>query len=121
MAQLDGEVTDVLGQTVNAGDQIAGAFRIGNVAVLRVGTVLGFAERGNKLTVRVQWHHQSNEFKGGREEVDIVGAIEAKLTRFVKINSAIQSGFNVAASPVHSIEAANDGQEAAAEVPVVNP
>lgn len=79
MSQKDGKVLDVLGNEVKVGDDIAGAFRIGNVAVLRVGTVLGFAQRGRKLTVRVQWKHSS------QSEADVVGAIEADLTRFVRL------------------------------------
>jgi hypothetical protein len=79
---VPGTVEDLLGNPVAVRDQIAGAFRIGNVAVLRVGTVLGFGERGNKLTVKVQWHHDS-QYPG-----ETVGAIEADLKRFVKIQNA---------------------------------
>lgn len=101
MSDFNGEVEDVLGSTIRVGDTVAGAFRIGNVAVLRVGTVLGFAERANRLTVRVQWQHSSRSYEG-----EIVGAIEADLHRFVKIN---------APQSAESITALNDS------VPVVNP
>lgn len=84
MTERAGLVTDVLGNDIKVGDQIAGAFRIGNVAVLRVGVVLGFAERGRKLTVKVQWHHSSQ-----KREDEIIGAIEADLTRFVKLNAGL--------------------------------
>lgn len=75
------EVRDILGQVILEGDEVAAAFRTGNVAELRVGTVLGFGERGNELTVKVRWHKSS----GRERDVDIIGGIEADLVRFVKI------------------------------------
>lgn len=82
-----GEVTDLLGASVQIGDRIAAAFRIGNVAVLRVGTVLGFGERSNELTIRVQWEQESSGH--GPEETAKVGSIEARLARFVKVSGNI--------------------------------
>jgi hypothetical protein len=85
------EINDLEGNTINPGDRVAGAFRIGNVAVLRTGTVQGFGERGNNVTVIVNWDHDS-EYAGRSESwrrlqsaVDITGAIEADKLRFVKI------------------------------------
>lgn len=78
-------VADVLGQDVEIGDTVAGAFRLGNIAVLRVGTVTGFGERANRLTVKVKWHTESAG--NGPEVININGAIEAELYRFVRIGS----------------------------------
>lgn len=77
------EVVDVLGVPVNPGDRVAGAFRSSNRAILRVGEVISFGERGNRLTVNVRWVRESAE--GAGLNVDIVGGIEAELFRFVKI------------------------------------
>lgn len=89
---IPGSVEDLLGNPVVPGDTVAGAFRIGNVAVLRVGTVLGFGERGNKLTVKVQWDKTSNPYGGSdAKDVSIFGGIEAELKRFVKIGSVIRA------------------------------
>lgn len=86
---IPGVVEDLLGNPVQPGDEVVGAFRIGNVAVLRVGTVLGFGERANRLTVRVRWHDSSNPYGGKDPEViEKTGAIEAELKRFVKLSSA---------------------------------
>lgn len=82
-------VQDLLGNDVVVGDQVAGAFRIGNTAKLRVGTVLGFGTRGSKDTVKVQWHDESS-WDGGKA-VNTVGAIEVGLKRFVKITQALPS------------------------------
>lgn len=80
---IPGVVEDLLGNPVQPGDEVVGAFRIGNVAVLRVGTVRGFGERANALTVRVAWHTDSNDGTIAKH-----GAIEAELKRFVKLSSA---------------------------------
>lgn len=84
------EVKDILGQVILKGDTIAAAFRTGNTAELRVGTVLGFGERGNELTVKTQWHKSSRGYGNNTiaQDVDIVGEIEAGLVRFVKIAEA---------------------------------
>lgn len=76
------EIKDVLGQVVEPGDTIAAAFRTGNIAELRVGTVLGLSERGNELTVKVHWTRSS--LYGGND-TEVYGAIEAQLVRFVKL------------------------------------
>lgn len=79
-----GQILDLLGQEVKVGDRIAGAFRDSTHAFLRAGTVLGFGERGNKLTVQVKWDTDSGYGVGPRD-VEIVGAIEADLRRFIRI------------------------------------
>jgi len=106
MSELNGEVQDVLGTTVKVGDTVAGAFRIGNTAVLRVGTVLGFGERGNKLTVKVEWKVSSRETEG-----NIVGGIEADLNRFVKLTGG-ETLWAVVEPEVPEVNA---------EVPAINP
>lgn len=82
---IPGVVEDVRGNQIVVGDEIAGAFRIGNVAVLRVGSVVGFGERGNKLTVKVQWRDSSRSY-----DDEVNGAIEADLKRFVKVGANTQ-------------------------------
>jgi hypothetical protein len=108
MSEVSGEVVDVLGNVVNAGDTVAGAFRIGNTAVLRVGRVLGFGERGNKLTVRVEWLVSSRKSEG-----NIVGGIEADLNRFVKLTGGGATG-------LESVLPA-EVPEVNEEVPAINP
>jgi hypothetical protein len=78
------EIKDLEGNVVVPGDRVAGAFRIGNTAVLRTGVVLGFGERANKLTVQVRWETTSEYPRGA---TNIVGAIAADKIRFVKIGS----------------------------------
>jgi hypothetical protein len=79
------EVYDLLDQPVRKGDKIAAAFRAGDVAQLRTGTVLGFGERSGKVTVKVQWEVQSGYAK--YMTTTVIGAIEADLRRFVKIGA----------------------------------
>lgn len=84
------EVTDLEDNVIEVGDRVAGAFRIGNIAVLRTGTVQGFGERGNNITVRVEWDHDS-EYERYRHMyndpyTNVHGGIEADLKRFVKIS-----------------------------------
>lgn len=79
-----GGVVDILGEQILPGDRIAAAFRLGNIAELRVGTVLGFGERGNNLTVQVQWEISSGS-DGNKRDIAKSGGIEADLFRFVKI------------------------------------
>lgn len=79
------EVQDLQGKTISVGDRVAGAFRDSTLAYLRLGTVLGFSERGNKLTVRVQWDTESGA--RGPHPVDIVGSIDAGLYRFIKLEA----------------------------------
>jgi hypothetical protein len=79
------EIKDLEGNVVVPGDRVAGAFRIGNTAVLRTGLVLGFGERGNKITVQVRWSTGSDYGQNGA--LNIVGAIEADKLRFVKIGA----------------------------------
>lgn len=82
---MNPQITDLRGNTLEVGDKVAGAFRIGNVAVLRIGEVTGFGERGNALTVEVHWTLSS---LGARvTPIDIHGGIEAGLIRFVKIGT----------------------------------
>lgn len=104
MSDFGGTVTDVLGNPINVGDEIAGAFRIGNTAVMRVGTVQGFGERGNKLTVKVKWTTSSREY-----DHEVTGAIEADLQRFVRLGTQAPSAFDPtpAATPVSEIPATN--------------
>lgn len=86
---MSDEIVDLEGNVVQQGDRVAGAFRIGNTAVLRTGTVQGFGERANRLTVKVIWDHDSN-YPGPGPLSDawrIKGAIEAELYRFVRIGS----------------------------------
>lgn len=78
-------VNDANGNEVGIGDTVAGAFRLGNIAVLRIGEVVGFGERSNRLTVKVKWYVESAD--QGPQVVNINGAIEADLYRFVKIDS----------------------------------
>jgi hypothetical protein len=78
------EIKDLEGNVIEPGDRVAGAFRIGNTAVLRTGTVLGFGERANKLTVQVRWENSSEWPRGA---VNIVGAIDAARVRFIKLGS----------------------------------
>ena len=80
------EVRDLAGNTVHEGDLIAGAFRSSTVASLRLGTVLGLSERGNKLVMRVKWDTESGYGNGARN-IDVVGAIEVGLLRFVKVEA----------------------------------
>lgn len=80
--EMEMEIKDVLGQVIEPGDTIAAAFRTGNIAELRVGTVLGFGERGNELTVKAHWTRGS--LYGGTD-IQIHGEIEAQLVRFVKL------------------------------------
>ena len=77
-------VTDLNGDPVQEGDRIAGAFRAGDVAQLRTGTVLGFGERSGKTTIKVQWEISSGSGRGARA-VSTLGQIEAGLKRFVRI------------------------------------
>lgn len=77
------EVLDLTGQPVKPGDRIAGAFRDSTLAYLRLGSVVNFGERDNKLTVRVHWDTESG--RNGPHPVDIIGSIEADLFRFVKL------------------------------------
>lgn len=80
------EIKDLEGNVVKPGDRVAAAFRIRNVAVLRTGTVLGFGERSNSVTVRVEWDHDSSfDFATHPLATRVHGAIDASLTRFVKI------------------------------------
>lgn len=82
------EIKDLEGNVIGPGDRVAGAFRIGNIAVLRTGTVLGFGERGNNMTVTVKWDHDSSDvvaYDRKNDGVNIVGNIEADKVRFVKI------------------------------------
>lgn len=81
------QVLDILGQEIEPGDRIAGAFRSSVRAELRTGTVLGFSERGNKLTVTVKWDTSSSGLNYGDAPlpVNIVGNIEADLRRFIRI------------------------------------
>lgn len=104
MTDFEGTVTDVLGNPINVGDEIAGAFRIGNTAVMRVGTVLGFGERANKLTIKVKWAYSSREY-----DHEVTGAIEADLQRFVRLSAQAASAFDPtpAATPVSEIPASN--------------
>ena len=83
------EIKDLNDNVVGVGDRIAAAFRIGNAAVLRVGTVLGFGERGNNVTIRTHWDTSSSWY--GARDVDIEGAIDASLFRFIKIADAKDS------------------------------
>jgi hypothetical protein len=78
------EIKDLEGNVIQPGDRVAGAFRIGNTAVLRTGTVLGFGERSNRVTVQVRWSSDSG-YPGGA--LNIVGAIDATKLRFVKIGN----------------------------------
>lgn len=82
---MNPRITDLQGNTLEVGDRVAGAFRVGNVAELRVGEVTGFGERGNELTVEVHWTKRSSY--AGTKDVDIHGGIEAGLVRFVKIGN----------------------------------
>lgn len=78
------EILDILNQPVVEGDLIAAGFRSGNNGELRIGYIEGFGERGNNTTVKVHWVKGSG-YGGRRQELDIHGAIEADLFRFVKI------------------------------------
>jgi hypothetical protein len=80
------EVTDLLGKPIAKGDTIAAAFRTGNKAELRVGTVMGFGERGNNVTVAVWWY-KSSGFGRNSADIDINGAIEADLHRFIRLEA----------------------------------
>jgi hypothetical protein len=60
--------TDMLGQDLRAGDTIAVAFREGNSAAMRVGTVVGFGTKKSSAywleedvvdVMEVQWHKAS--------------------------------------------------------------
>lgn len=81
MADVNLEVLDLWDRPLAVGAIVAAAFRTGNVAELRIGKVLGFGERGNALTVRVQWYISSLNPK-----IDKIGEIEADLVRFVRID-----------------------------------
>lgn len=81
------EVTDLLGNTVSVGDAIAGSFRTGNKAELRTGFITGFGERGNNVTVGVHWRYSSGLGRNSHE-IDIHGAIEADLHRFIRIGGS---------------------------------
>lgn len=80
------EVNDINGDVVRVGDHIAAAFRAGDVAQLRTGLVLGFGERANKLTIKVKWEIESGGYRGPRAS-STVGAIEADLKRFVRLEA----------------------------------
>lgn len=77
------ETTDVVGQTVKVGDRVAVAFRSGNLAELRVGTVTGFGVvnswEGPDDTVRISWEQSSNGYKVGDSGVSV------QKKRFVKL------------------------------------
>lgn len=78
------EVPDLLDQVVRVGDEIAAAFRAGDVAQLRTGRVLGFGERSGKTTIKVQWEVESGYARGSGPS-NTIGAIEARLQRFVRL------------------------------------
>jgi hypothetical protein len=78
------EIKDLEGNVIQPGDRVAGAFRIGNTAVLRTGVVLGFGERAGGVTVQVRWSADS-DYPGGA--LNTVGAISADKLRFVKIGA----------------------------------
>ena len=81
----DSETTDLLGYPVLIGDRIAVAFRSGNTAEMRVGTVVGFATRkgyGDPVpTMRVSWEHGSYSLPASK-----ITAIDKFARVFVKLS-----------------------------------
>lgn len=80
-------VEDLLGRRIAIGDRVAASFRSSNAAILRVGTVLDFGERGNSLTVRIRWEHGSDHFRSPKRRIEkpFEGEIYAELFRFVRL------------------------------------
>lgn len=76
-------VPDVAGTEVKIGDRVAVAFRMGNTAEMRVGTVLGF------LTQTSEWQSDITlmeiAWEGFRSTPQKPTRIEARLKRFAKI------------------------------------
>jgi hypothetical protein len=83
---LNMEILDIQGVPVQVGDRIAAAFREGNRGELRIGTIMGFGERANKVTVVVVWDLESG-YGAGPRKIAVKGAIQADLYRFIKINT----------------------------------
>jgi hypothetical protein len=81
------QILDLLGQAVDVGDRVAAAFRDSTQAELRTGTIVGFGERGNKLTIIIEWDSSSYDVTRPHSKTSVppVGAIEAGLRRFIRI------------------------------------
>lgn len=89
MKKLTKEIKDLEGNVIEVGDRIAAAFRTSTQAYLRTGTVLGFGERSNNVTLKVQWDYESI---GRGHRTTTVGFIDSSLFRFVKIGSWLKNG-----------------------------
>lgn len=76
---------DMLGEEIKAGDTIAVAFREGNTASLRIGTVVGFGTKQSYKPIdvmEVEWHSSS---PGGWMPSGKKSKIEVAHKRFVKM------------------------------------
>jgi hypothetical protein len=81
----DSETLDLLGYPVLIGDRVAVAFRSGNTAEMRVGTVVEFATRktqwGPVETMRVSWEKGSERLPESK-----ITAIDKFARVFVKLS-----------------------------------